>query len=442
MRARMPGGEPEIKRMLFPASNGERLSHYLFRYPAKFHPPVVRHLIQQYTAPQQIILDPFCGSGTLLVEAMVSGRNAIGSDVDPLAVFITRVKTRAYDLPLLERESSKVLARIGKFARSDKEYERRKFEDIAESTVDRLIGTEKLVVPTDLPNLYHWFRKYVLIDLGRILTYLDRAKLADAHRDFFKLCFASIIRAASNADPVPVSGVEVTSHMKRLEEKGRLINPIKLYTRAVQRGLIDVTAFQQVAKTDVQARAIQADVTNLRVAVKDKVDSVITSPPYNIAVDYYRRHLLEMYWLDMTRNPSERLDLLPKYIGRDKVAQKHPYVARGKIETPIVEKWERAIRSAHAGRADAFKHYVVAMQKAFHQIADALKSEGHAIFVVGHSTWNGHELPTTKLFHELMPPVMVLAEHYWYKVSNRYMSYARHNGASIDKEYVLVFKKK
>lgn len=50
-------------------------------------------------------------------------------------------------------------------------------------------------------------------------------------------------------------------------------------------------------------------------------------------------------------------------------------------------------------------------------------------------------IPTSKLFVELAGPSMVLAEHLWYPVTNRYMSYSRHNDASIDKEYVLVFKR-
>src|SRR3989454_450573 len=84
--------------------NEFKYTHYLFRFPAKFHPPVVRCLIDRYSRPGDIILDPFCGSGTLLLEALLSGRAAFGLDVDPVAVFISRVKCTP--LPPLELEGA------------------------------------------------------------------------------------------------------------------------------------------------------------------------------------------------------------------------------------------------------------------------------------------------------------------------------------------------
>lgn len=428
--------------MVFPTSERERLTHYLFKYPAKFHPPVVRHLIEQYSKSADVILDPFCGSGTLLIEAAVSGRSAIGTDIDPLAVFITRVKTHRYNMEALHAAAKRVLDHLDEIARPDSEYGRRQFDDVTPETATRTIRADRLMVP-EIPNLFHWFRRYVVVDLGRILTYLHRAQLAETHRNFLLLCFASIIRAVSNADPVPVSGVEVTSHMKRRDEEGRIVNPYSLFAKTVMRSLVDVHAYQAKVKAhpEVTLRAMQADVTVLRSHLREKADAVITSPPYNMAVNYYRRHLLEMYWLGLTESHVDRLALLPKYIGRDKVAKRHPFVADEEIATPLVGSWERQIRRIHGERADAFKHYVVAMGKAFREIASVLKPGGHALFVVGHSTWNGKVIPTSRLFVELAGPSMVLAEQLWYPVANRYMSYSRHNGASIDKEYVLVFKR-
>ena len=62
-------------------------------YPARFSPEFARSAITTFTKPGDVILDPFMGSGTTLVEALASGRNAIGSDISSLAHFIAEVKT-------------------------------------------------------------------------------------------------------------------------------------------------------------------------------------------------------------------------------------------------------------------------------------------------------------------------------------------------------------
>ena len=69
------------------------LTHNFYRYPARFSPAFASSAIRLFSKPGHTILDPYMGGGTTIVEALASGRNAIGSDINPLAVFITQVKT-------------------------------------------------------------------------------------------------------------------------------------------------------------------------------------------------------------------------------------------------------------------------------------------------------------------------------------------------------------
>src|SRR5688500_10004053 len=69
-------------------------THTFYRYPARFSPQFAAAAIEEFSKPGDVVLDPFVGSGTTLVEAMIAGRHAIGSDISPLATFITRTKTR------------------------------------------------------------------------------------------------------------------------------------------------------------------------------------------------------------------------------------------------------------------------------------------------------------------------------------------------------------
>ncbi len=148
-----------------------------------------------------------------------------------------------------------------------------------------------------------------------------------------------------------------------------------------------------------------------------------------------------MFWLGITKTQADRLCLLPRYIDRSIVPQSHPYLTNKNHLGPLATDWESEIRSFDKKRADTFKHYVVAMRRVLEQLSKVLEGESQAIFIVGHSQWNGNMIPTADLFTELSSDWFDTVEHFWYPIKNRYMSYSRHNGANIDKEYVLVFRR-
>ncbi len=68
-------------------------THCFYRYPARFSPLFARKAIEVFTNPGDLVLDPFMGGGTTLVEARASGRIAVGLDINELAVFVARTKT-------------------------------------------------------------------------------------------------------------------------------------------------------------------------------------------------------------------------------------------------------------------------------------------------------------------------------------------------------------
>lgn len=69
------------------------LTHIFYRYPARFSPSFARNAIESLTRPGDIVYDPFMGGGTTLVEAMYLSRKAIGTDLNSLAVFVSKAKT-------------------------------------------------------------------------------------------------------------------------------------------------------------------------------------------------------------------------------------------------------------------------------------------------------------------------------------------------------------
>src|SRR6187399_1710425 len=69
------------------------LTHRFYRYPARFSPRFARTVIQLFCAPGDLVLDPYMGGGTTVVEALACGREVVGNDINSLAVFLARVKT-------------------------------------------------------------------------------------------------------------------------------------------------------------------------------------------------------------------------------------------------------------------------------------------------------------------------------------------------------------
>ena len=76
----------------FNNSDTQYLSHNIHRYSGKFIPQIARSTIELMTDPEEIVLDPYLGSGTTALEAMLLGRKCIGVDLNPLAILISQVK--------------------------------------------------------------------------------------------------------------------------------------------------------------------------------------------------------------------------------------------------------------------------------------------------------------------------------------------------------------
>jgi len=89
----------------------EGLTHSFYRYPARFAPEFVREAITQFSREGDCVLDTFMGGGTTIVEAIAAGRSALGTDINPLAHFVTAVKTT----PLSSRDRERILCWASQF---------------------------------------------------------------------------------------------------------------------------------------------------------------------------------------------------------------------------------------------------------------------------------------------------------------------------------------
>jgi hypothetical protein len=94
-----------------------------------------------------------------------------------------------------------------------REINSKNFGTLSEGALRKAVARHRLKLPA-IPNISHWFRWYVVVDLARLRKAIQTLRAPASHKAFFMACFGSIIRNMSNADPRPVSGLKVTAHMK------------------------------------------------------------------------------------------------------------------------------------------------------------------------------------------------------------------------------------
>ena len=83
--------------------------HNIYPYHAKFNKIIPSHLIKKFSKMGDIVLDPFCGCGTTLLEAVKNNRNAIGIDLSPIGILCSKVKTSYYDMMKIKTYANNIL---------------------------------------------------------------------------------------------------------------------------------------------------------------------------------------------------------------------------------------------------------------------------------------------------------------------------------------------
>lgn len=233
------------------------LTHTFYRYPARFSPEFARLAIRTFSRPGDVVLDPFMGSGTVLVEALVSGRHAIGSDISSLAHFITKVKTTVLtkaDLSEIVRWSESVNDALNLRRSADSD--------------DRT---------DDYAKYLPWTLKKT-IELG--LVHID--ELRSVRQQEFARC--ALLRTAQWAlDCTTVFPVASEFRLKFNEVLRSQVVGMKELAAAIKTGNEPSVVFR------LNAEAVDLKPSLWQTRIQEKPRLVVTSPPYpNVHVLYHR----------------------------------------------------------------------------------------------------------------------------------------------------------
>ncbi len=284
--------EVEREEWDYAEADTQHLTHGIHRYSGKFIPQIASRAIQILTQPGELVLDPYCGSGTTLVEAALVGRAALGLDLNPLAVLIAGCKVT----PISVRDLADLCKSFAQLVAAIVDREGSLFEPSA--------AHSKLITEArdDARRQDPWFRKWFQEDVLDDLLVIDHSigNLEDPRlRTVARVAFSDILRRSSNAH----QGYPNVMFDKRSRKKER---PGKAFQRVLESicEMVQTLASAPVDWSKVSVREGNATSTGLE---DDSVDAIVTHPPYVGSIPYAEYGVLSLKWLGADPKKLDRV---------------------------------------------------------------------------------------------------------------------------------------
>lgn len=340
-------------------ANTKQVTHGIHPYPAMMIPQVAQRLMATYGSKGARLFDPYCGSGTTLLEGMLVGMEAVGTDLNPLARLLARVKTTPISIAALDAE------------------------------IDRFPSEAPLAaLPTpDVPNIDYWFSSKVQHDLAAIRHHIDGIACTQVS-DIFRVAFSATVRKASWTR----SSEFKLYRMPQAQMEKHNVSPFLLMIQEMENiryALLALSAVANGATTPAVHDFNSVDGIPEDVLARGSVDLVVTSPPYgdsHTTVAYGQFSRLSSQWLGYAGASQVDRTLM----GGRKVAT---------IEKFGLEELDHVI--AHVGAQDEGRAREVASffedyRSSIGHVSTSIREGGYACYVVGNRTVKGYEVPTAE----------------------------------------------
>ena len=328
-------------------------------FPARMAPGLALDVIAQCRKPLRV-LDPMSGSGTVLAVAHSKGHHAVGVDLDPLAVLISRVWTTAIDVKAVQDTASTVL-----------EHARRIFTSLP--TRD--------AYPTNADAATrqftrYWFDDYARRQLASLATAIERTRDSTI-REALWCAFSRLIISKQSGASLAMDLSHSRPHRKFKRAPAK---PFRKFLPAVDR----VTTNCIDGRSQTRAPAAQVYEGDARhLDLRDKsIDLVITSPPYLNAIDYLRCSKFSLVWMGYSVSELRRLrsTTVGTEVGMD---------ARDDQEIQGILSDLKLQPKLQARQEAMLARYINDMQRAVGETSRVLAGNGRAVYVVGENTVRG-----------------------------------------------------
>ena len=382
----------------FASQDTQYATHGIHTYVAAMIPALARQLIDTYAPTRGTVLDPFCGGGAVLVETIRSGRQAIGRDINALAVLVSRAKTTHIEAEEIRITGAKVLARA-------MEYE----------------GPPIRFPKSDFVEF--WFKDYMLAPLTALRVAVDEIQNSGL-RNLFQALFSATVRSVSLTHRNEVRLRRMTP------EQQETFTPdiFGVFNKYI------ALAEERIPSLPPGSRAMieKGDTRQLSLP-DDAADTILCSPPYGDernGVNYTQFSKNMLYWLGYSRKQMQMSK--DSTLGWGKGQRTISPSRSLHYAIDLLSDNPTSVREAVAFYADYYD--------ALREMARVTRNR--IIIVIGNRVLNKQVLDNGQITVELMDAIGVQLEDYHFrKLPTKRLPKMREAGAAIDQEVILVFKK-
>ncbi|OEH92573.1 DNA methyltransferase [Bacillus solimangrovi] len=415
--------------------------HNIMRYPATMVPQMLEELITILAAEtnSKNILDPFMGSGTVLVEGIKNKLNVYGIDINPMAYLLCKAKTQYVSTISLEKEYTQLI-----------------------NDIELGLPLKKI---HHFTNIDKWFRKDIIIELSKLKTRIEsisnkRVKL------IFMICFADTITDVKNS-----RSSTWKLHAKSTEQienftydvLNQFSKKLKLTISWYKSHLNEIKLnSQQKNSIGVKAKISCGDSRNLKksLCLKDSsIDLIVTSPPYGdngTTVPYGQYSSLHLFWLENNKEMKKfNTELFKTFSSVDSLSLggklypmsfiheteilKQSKSLSDYINKLLIEKQEKKARKVCS--------FIIDFSDSLREQIDVLRSDGYMLLVVGNRKVHNITVPFDDIIKEIVSKKTFLVTSfqrniYNKKIAKKVSKVGNSAVETMSKETILILRKK
>lgn len=345
----------------FKTTNTKEYTHCYHIYPAMMIPQIARRLMKEYRPEGrfELLFDPYCGSGTSLVEASLQGVSSVGFDLNPLARFMAKVKTTKYNVPDVLNVLENITEQLSLYSR----------EDVVNTSFERI------------SNYSFWYSEDVLYRLSYLSQVIDR--YASETSGFFNVVLSEVVREVSFTR----NGEFKRYRMSDESMKGFNPDVFMIFEEKAKRNISGLEKYLSVVG-NATSYIYDCDSTcgiPENVLRKESVDMIVTSPPYGdsrttVAYGQFSRWANEWFGFEHASNLDSIL------MGGKKCGEEHFNVRS--VNSALDE-----IRSVDEKRYWEVVSFLNDYACSIEHVSSVVRNGGVVCYVVGNRNVKGVQIP-------------------------------------------------